>query len=108
MTILRKLSLMAFLLAFAGSVFALTLKEARSSGLVGEQLDGYVGVVVSSPEVEALVTSINKRRKEKYQQLAKKNNISIVDVAKIAGGKSIQRAAKGTWIQSASGNWVKK
>lgn len=97
--------LAALVLSF--NVLAMSLSEAKNQGLVGEQANGYVGVVVASAKVQTLVESVNAKRKAKYQQLATKNNITLAQVEKLAAQKAYQKTAAGQYIQQ-NGNWVKK
>jgi len=90
------------------SAFALDLTQAKSQGLIGEQVNGYVGLVKESTEAKALVEDINIKRKEAYISLAKKNNLGLQDVEILAGKKLIKKAEPGEFIQSATGSWVKK
>lgn len=92
----------------ASPAFALSLQDAKTQGLVGEQLNGYLGIIKESSDVKALVSNVNKRRKAKYQELAKKNNIDLATVAKLAGNKAISKTKSGNYIQNQSGQWVKK
>jgi len=90
------------------SAQALTLQEAQSKGLVGERQDGYVGIVRDAPGVKALVDDINLQRRQLYRDIARKNNIPLNTVEKLAADKAIKRAPAGEYVQDASGNWVKK
>ncbi len=90
------------------SALALDLAEAKSLGLIGEQTDGYVGLVKASPEAESLVVEINSKRKEAYIKIAAKNNLSVQDVATLAGKKLINKAEPGEFVQSETGKWIKK
>ena len=95
---------------FAGPAFALSLSEAKAQGLVGEKIDGFVGVVVASPpaEVRAMVDRINAERRAKYTEIAKKQNAPMDAVAKIAGQKLIERAPSGQYVLGADGRWRQK
>jgi len=44
------------------SAWAISLDDAKQQGMVGEQLNGYLGVVKSSSDVNALVKKINSKR----------------------------------------------
>lgn len=58
------------------------LDDARASGQVTETADGYVNVQGDvSPGIKALVMDVNKRRREAYIRIAKKNGISVEQVA---------------------------
>lgn len=90
--------------------FALTLQEAKNDGLVGEQVNGYVGLVVESApaEVVALVRDVNNQRSELYQQIAAQNGISVEQVAALAYEKAVEATPAGQFLQNATGAWVKK
>lgn len=92
----------------ASPAFALSLQDAKTQGFVGEQLNGYLGIIKASSDVKSLVSDVNKRRKAKYQELAQKNNIDLATVAKLAGNKAISKTKSGNYIQNQSGQWVKK
>lgn len=87
---------------------ALTLDEARTQGRVGETLNGYLGALKTDAETQALVNDINAARKANYQQLAKKNNISVDDIARLAGQKLVSRAKSGEYVQGINGKWLQK
>jgi uncharacterized protein YdbL (DUF1318 family) len=97
----------AFALLFSSLALALTLDEAKQRGLVGEQTNGYLGAVVQQAEVLNLIAKINAKRKSKYTVLAKKNNISLQDVEKLAAKKAFERTASGNFVL-VNGAWVKK
>jgi uncharacterized protein YdbL (DUF1318 family) len=96
------------LMVLSINAFGLTLDEAKANGLVGEQNDGYVGVVSNTPEASALAAEVNEKRKEAYGKVAQKNGIAIAKVAELAGKKLIEKVAPGGYYQAASGQWVKK
>ena len=108
--VITKTLLLACLLLLMPLSFALTLQEAKNEGLVGEQIDGYVGLVVESApaEVIALVRDVNRQRRELYQQIAAQNSISIEQVAALAFEKAVEATLPGQYLQDASGAWVQK
>lgn len=87
------------------SVWALDLDSAKQQGLIGEQMNGYLGLVDSTnTEAAALVTRINAERKNHYQSIAGKRDIQLEDLQKIAGDKLIQKArSSGHYYQTNSG-----
>jgi uncharacterized protein YdbL (DUF1318 family) len=95
-----------------GTAFAadLSLADAKQQGLVGEQYDGYLGVVAQaqSGTVQSLVTSINTKRRAQYQRIAKTNGISVADVEALAGQKALQKTAAGNYVKAQGGDWSKK
>lgn len=105
----KTLLLCAFLVGLVSSnVMALTLDEARTQGRVGETFYGYLVALKTDAETEKLVADINAERKASYQQLAKQNNVSVDDIAKLAGQKLVARAKPGEYVQGINGKWVRK
>ncbi|WDB76551.1 YdbL family protein [Escherichia albertii] len=92
----------------SSNVMALTLDEARSQGRVGETLNGYLVALKTDVETQTLVKDINEARNRSYQQLAKQNNLSTEDIAKLAGQKLVERAKPGEFVQGINGKWLRK
>ena len=86
------------------------LEDAKVQGLVGERIDGYLGVVDSGVpgSVRSLVDQINAERQAKYAQIAKKQGAPLAAVAQIAGKKLIERAPSGEYVMGADGSWQRK
>ena len=105
-----KILLLLSVLCAPLTAWGIALDAAKQQGLVGEQANGYLGSVTSSPsaEVGALIKDVNARRRAKYQQIATKNGISMADVEALAGEKAIARTASGNYIKPVSGGWRKK
>jgi len=58
------------------------LDDARAAGYVIETPNGYVKAHGNvSPRISVLVADVNKRRREAYLRIAKKNGISAEQVA---------------------------
>ncbi|MEI7668738.1 MAG: YdbL family protein [Pseudomonadota bacterium] len=91
------------LIAF--SAFALDLHQARSSGMVGEKLDGYVSALKDTPEVDALVADVNAKRKQEYTRISKQNGQPVDVVAKLAATQIINGLESGIHYQDADGKW---
>lgn len=106
---MSRLLLMVFLLATTVCVYAVDLQNAKSSGLIGEQLNGYLGVVDASAgsDVRALVKDVNAKRKAKYESIASQNSTSLETVELLAGKKAVEKTQPGNYIQTATG-WKKK
>lgn len=106
----NKTLILFFCAVLTPAIFALTLQEAKADGLVGEQRDGYVGLVVSSADAEviALVQDINRQRREQYQQIAQRNGISVEQVAALAYEKAVGATPSGQFVQDTSGAWQRK
>jgi uncharacterized protein len=100
--------LVAFLMS--GVAFAITLDEAKAQGLVGEKVDGYVAAVIANPsaEVQALIDTTNDGRRKVYEDLAQRNNITVEAVGIVSAEKLREKAGRGEFVQSTSGQWEKK
>jgi len=107
MTTLRT-TLALLLMLVATPALALGLDEAKRQGLVGEQADGYVGAVRPSPEAAELVRTVNAKRRQSYQDLAKRNGVSVDSVATLAGKKLVDRAGSGEYVRDSTGRWVRR
>lgn len=103
------ITLLLCLLVFP-TAFGLTLQEAKNEGLIGEQRDGYIGLVIPSvpADVRAMVQEVNAQRRQRYQQIAQQNNISVEQVAALAYEKAVAATRSGHYIQNSSGAWVQK
>ena len=88
--------------------YAIDLSTAKDHGLVGETPSGYLEAVSSAtPEITALIQSINVKRKAKYQEIAARNKTALQAVEKLAGKKAIEKSAPGRYIKL-GGAWKKK
>ena len=106
--LMKKFSLAMVALSITFSAWAISLDQAKQQGLVGEMASGYLGVVVSSPEVKSLVADVNQKRKEFYLDIARKNKLTIKQVTALAGEKAIAKTQSGHLIKLSSGGWIKK
>lgn len=107
--IMMVLSLMLSL-GLTSLAWAQTLDEAKAQGLVGERVDGYLGIVIANPstELRELVTSTNAGRRKVYEDLAKRNEITVEAVGIVSAEKLRDKALPGEYIQSPTGQWLKK
>ncbi len=103
-------ALLACLLLLSLPAAASPLDDAKAAGLVGERPDGYIGLVSDGApaDIRGLVSSINEKRRAKYETIAKKSGASVGAVAKLAGDKLIARTAKGQYVLDAAGVWTRK
>ena len=99
--------------AFAAQGGDAAAAALRATGQVGEQADGYLGVVGSvSADIRARVDAINIQRRAYYTQLASRRGATIEEVAastacellrtKVAAGQQY-RLPDGVW-RSRNGN----
>lgn len=87
-----------------------TLDGARAKGLIGERPDGYVGAVgAATPDLQALIDSINTGRRAKYEGIAKQKGVPVEQIGALTAEKIIQENLQPGWYyMDASGNWIKK
>ncbi len=95
------------------SAHALSLQDAKSSGLIGELGNGYIGSVKQdekkpSKAVITLVEEVNEKRRVRFKQIASKNAVSIDAVAARAGKKFLDKTKKGHYVKDNKGAWLKK
>jgi hypothetical protein len=105
-TMIRWLAVL--LLGFSSLALALDLDAAKAQGLVGEQPDGYLGVVQATPAAVELTANINAQRRAAYERIARDNGIPVAQVATLAGQKAIERTARGNYVRTPGGQWVRK
>ncbi|AEF98765.1 YdbL family protein [Methylomonas methanica] len=107
---IKLLSVLAIGLWFAVMpVNAADLGQAKAAGLVGELMNGYLGLVDGNApaDVKAMVDSINAQRRAEYQRIAAKNGVPAEEVAKLTAQKVINQTAPGQFVQTPSG-WQKR
>lgn len=106
---IKSLFITASLLLMSQLSLALTLDEARSQGLLGENAKGYVELTPrGNSDAKALMTEINNQRKAKYAKIATKQKTELTAIEKIAGEKIVEKLNAGEFYKDASGKWHKK
>lgn len=87
MTTRSKLGIALLALGISLSAMAMDLGQAMSAlggakaqGLVGEQADGYLGVVSNSGQAADIAAQINAARRAEYQKVANSSGASLADV----------------------------
>ena len=100
------LALLSALIAWPA--MALDLQSARSSGQIGEKLDGYVAAVAPSADVNALISEVNAKRKAEYARISAQNGQPASLVGKVAAEQIINKLPSGALYQDVSGNWKKR
>jgi uncharacterized protein YdbL (DUF1318 family) len=101
---------LGLLLTALPPAWAEDLDQAKSGGLVGERIDGYLGLVdeTAPPSVKTLVAEVNAKRREGYAAIAAKRGVPVAAVAQIAGEKLIEKMPKGQYVMGADGQWRRK
>lgn len=79
---------------------------ARAEGKVGEQPDGYLGIVgAPNPALQRLVDDINIKRRAVYAEKARENNATLEAYALTAGCQAIARTSPGEKYKAPDGSW---
>lgn len=83
---------------------------AKAAGTVGEQADGYLGLVSGSADaaVTAAVNEINNGRRAVYAQTASKSGTTPDAAGQATGAQLIGRTPAGQFIKPLGGAWTKK
>jgi hypothetical protein len=81
----------------------------KAEGVVGEQADGYLGVVKGGDaSLAASVAAINKGRAQVYAGIAAKTGVSVENAAAAAGETLIGKTPPGQYYKTAAGGWARK
>ena len=82
---------------------------AKAAGHVGEQADGYLGIVAGADgTVTAAVNAINAGRREVYTQTATKSGVSPDAAGQATGAQLIAKVPGGQYFKPIGGAWTKK
>ena len=113
-TSLRKLALGAAATLFVVGGFSTAAmaqrdpayEAARSSGQVGEKMDGYLGIVGQATDaLQRMVNDINIKRRAVYADKAKAANATLEEYALTAGCIAITKTVPGEKYQAPDGTW---
>ncbi len=104
------LALLISLLTLSVAVAASSLAKPKADGLIGEQANGYIGLVTQNvpANVRKLVNEANANRKAGYQKIAAREGTRLADVERVGGKTAINKTLRGNYIRDASGTWRKK
>ena len=82
---------------------------AKVAGTVGEQADGYLGIVSSADATTtAAVNDINAGRRSVYSQTAAKSGVTPDAAGQATGAQLIAKTPPGQYIKPLGGSWTKK
>ena len=103
------LALLISMIAVSVAV-ASPLTQPKADGLIGEQANGYIGLVKQNvpADIKKLVNDVNAKRRAGYQKIAKKQGTSLADVERVGGNTAIDKTVRGNYIRDASGTWRRK
>jgi uncharacterized protein YdbL (DUF1318 family) len=81
-------------------------QAARTAGQIGEEPDGYLGVVgAGSAELRAMVNNINIQRKAAYTQQSAQAGSTVDQFAITSGCNLIARTVPGEKYKAPDGSW---
>jgi len=86
-----------------------TVDAAKAAGKVGEQADGYLGIVAGADgTITAAVNTINAGRREVYSQTAAKSGVTPDAAGQATGAQLIAKVPGGQYTKPLGGAWTKK
>lgn len=87
-----------------------TAASLRATGLVGEQYDGYLGLVGSAaPRIRSEMDAVNIRRRAHYTELATRRRVHVEEVAVAAACEILAtRVAPGQYYRLVDGVWRRR
>jgi len=82
---------------------------AKVAGKVGEQADGYLGIVGGADAgLSSAVDNINAGRRTVYSQTAAKSGVTPDAAGQATGAQLIAKTPSGQYIKPLGGAWTKK
>ena len=106
-----------FLMVFTGPLRAdlesmkarvLQVAELKDKGEIGEQPDGYLGVVKETPEARSIVEAENRDRKEVYEKRAHSQQQTVETLSDVLGKARVRDEKAGRFVKQPDGTWSKK
>lgn len=96
--------------AFAQSAAAkAAVDAAKAAGVVGEQADGYLGIVAGGDAaLRASVAEINTGRAAAYKDIAAKTGVTAEAAGQATAKQLYSRLPPGQFWKPLDGGWVKK
>ena len=86
-----------------------TVDAAKAQGKVGEQADGFLGVVSGGdPALQGAVAEINAGRAAAYRDTAAKTGVTPEAAGQATAQQLFGRLAAGEYYKPAGGGWTKK
>ncbi len=87
------------------------IEAAKASGIVGERVDGYLGLVdveKVDTQLRRHVAEINARRRDVYTRMSRQTGESLSSIAALTAARQIENAAAGEYVMTADGRWLRK
>jgi uncharacterized protein YdbL (DUF1318 family) len=83
---------------------------AKAKGIVGEQGDGYLGVVSGAPDaaLKAAIAEINAGRAKVYQSTAASTGVTSQAAGEATAKQLFAKVPGGQYYKPLGGNWTRK
>lgn len=83
--------------------------QLKSSGVLGERFDGYLGrvnhIAATADGTVELLREVNDERRQTYYELAQRRKTAVGAIEAIAGAKRTGEAAPGEFVLDHRGSW---
>ena len=101
----------ATLLVGAAHALSPRLDAAKANCVIGEQSDGYLGIVDPSKVDEDMrreLREVNQQRKAAYERIAAANGVTTEVAAQVTAERLVNNAPPGQCVRDPNGQWIKK
>ena len=101
----------AALMVGAAHALSPAMDAAKAACVIGEQADGYLGVVdpaKATAELRRELREVNQQRKAAYEQLAAQNGVTTEVAAQVTAERLLNGAPSGQCIRDQNGQWIRK
>ncbi len=107
---MRRILAAIFLTLALQTAWAIDIGTAKNQGLVGESNSGYLAAVTvpASADVQALISSVNAKRKARFKKTANKTKTTVAQVSHRFYELAVQKTKAGNYYQDAGGRWKRK
>jgi uncharacterized protein YdbL (DUF1318 family) len=82
--------------------------KMKDLGLIGEQADGFLGVVSDKEGAASVVAAENADRKEEYSKRAASQGQTAEVFGAVIGSAKVRDEKPGRFVKDAAGQWKKK
>lgn len=82
--------------------------KLKESGVIGERLDGLVGLVKEDEAAKKIVEAENADRLKVYETRARSQKVDLETFKKVIGSAKVREEKSGRFVESEAGVWSKK
>ncbi|MBY0423923.1 MAG: YdbL family protein [Parvularculaceae bacterium] len=108
---LASAAIAATLIIGAAQALSPRLDAAKANCVIGEQADGYLGIVDPSKvdeEMRRELREVNQQRKAAYERIAAANGVTTEVAAQVTAERLMNGAPPGQCVRDPDGQWIKK